>query len=372
MKIHALSLTLSCLLLASACQKNATDDLCIPTAQIEMLDAQLQANLATELKGYTYLITKDGQVQRTHSKGEARSPQDGFQPWNEFQKMHIASISKTITTVATLRLLKLKGLSPDEKIYKYLPPDWEIGPNVQYLSFRDLMSHRAGFLDKINSAPTLSTKYDGLKIMVANGTNGLKTRQYSNVHHALLRIILPVLIDYPHTSATTYDEALTARRYEEIVKSLVFDPLGIQAALLDDDPQTGVLAYSAASDPHGTYESFDYRLESGGYGWVLSARDVATFWSYLWHSDELLDEAQRQDMRGSEMGLWNSGDAKGGRYYCKLGGWFRTVHGAEHWLRCAAVEFPDGTAVVLFTNAPSSRGLRPLIVEAYEQSFGCF
>lgn len=373
MKTHALVPTLSfLLLLASACKKSTINDLCIPAAQLETLDAKLQANLATELKGYTYLIMKNGQVQRTHSEGDARSPQDGFQPWDEFQKMHIASISKTITTVATLRLLKMKGLSSSDKIYEYLPPDWEIGPNVQDLSFGELMSHRVGFIDKINGAPTLSTEYDGLKTMVANGTNGLNTRQYSNVHHALLRIILPVLLDYPHASASVYDEVSTARRYEQIVKSLVFNPLNIEAELFEDDPNGGVLAYSSASDPDGTFESFDYRLQSGAYGWVLSARDVAKFWAYLWHSDILLDQKQRQEMRDIEMGLWNSGDVKNGRYYCKLGGWFRVKHGAEHWLRSAAVEFPDGTAVVLFTNSPSSRGLRSMIVEAYEESLECF
>ncbi len=363
---------IACLLSTSACKKTATDDVCIPGLNLEVFDAQLRSNLNTGLKGYTYLIMKDGQVKYTYSDGHARSPQDGLQPWDEFQKMHVASISKTITTVATLRLLKMKGLDPSEKIYKYLPPDWQIGPNVQSLTFSDLMSHRAGFLDKINDAPTLSTEYDGLKIMVANGANGMKSRIYSNVHHALLRIILPVLWDYPNNSAPIYNEDYTARRYEQIVNELVFNPLGIQASLFDNDPNGGVLAYSSASDPDGAFETFDYRKKAGGYGWVLSARDVAKFWAYLWHSDELLDEEQRQQMRDTEMGLWNSGNSNGGRYYCKLGGWFTTVNGLEHWLRSAAVEFPDGTAVVLFVNSTSSKGLRDIIVEAYEKSFGCF
>ncbi len=376
MKLHALSLLLSTLLLlGSACQKTATDELCTPSLNLEEFDTQLQQELNIGLKGYTYLIMKDGQLKYTHSEGYARSPEDGNQPWNEFQKMHVASISKTITTVAALRLLKAKGLDANEKIYKYLPPDWTFNDPFKNLTFEDLMSQRTGF-HKILALPPntdLSCKYDTLKALVADGVNGFKTRKYSNAHHALLRIILPVLETYPHTSGITFDENYTARRYEEIVQALVFDPLDIEASLFDDDRHAGVLAYSSQLDPDGLFETFDYSLVAGGFGWVLSAYDLAKFWAYLWHSF-LLDEDQLQAMRDAEMGLWNSGNTNGGRYYCKLGGWAAKQHaqGPKHWLRSAAVEFPNGTAVILFANSPSYSSLRKFIIEAYENAFGCF
>ncbi|MDQ7040513.1 MAG: serine hydrolase domain-containing protein [Rhodothermus sp.] len=284
-----LASALLCMLLFTACQDLISDNLCLPGIDLEKLHTQLKQELPSGLKGYTYLIMKNGQVKFTRSKGYARSPSDGLQYWDEFQKMHVASISKTITTVATMRLLKVKGLSLDEKFSKYLPPDWEIGRNVSSLSFRDLMSHRTGFLDVVNEDTTrsqrsglardaqfldvvnedttLSTVYDRLNTMVARGANGMKTRKYSNVHHALLRIILPILEDHPYTGGAIYDEARTARRYEQIVKLQVFVPLGIGgAALQDNDPNAGVLAYSSASDLSGVFETFDYRLRAGGYG----------------------------------------------------------------------------------------------------------
>ncbi len=373
MKTSAIHLVIACtaLLLATSCTKTS-DDLCIPGIDLEVFDSELHAGMPSELKGYAYLIMKNGQVQYVRADGHARSPQDGLQPWDEHQQMHVASISKTISTVATLRLLQMKGLSVDEPIYKYLPGDWAIGDNVQHITFRELMRHQAAFLDVVNEEPTLSTTYDGLKAMVAHGASIWKKRKYSNVHHALLRIILPVLWDYPNSSTSIYDEDYTARRYEEIVRQLVFDPIGISAALKDDDPEGGVLAYSSATDPEGTFETFDYTKTAGGYGWVLSPHDLAKFWAYLWHSDELLDETQRSLMRQHHLGLWNSGETVTGNYYCKLGGWYRTENGQEHWLRSAAVEFSDGTAVVLFANSPSAKGLRDLIVEAYEKAYGCF
>lgn len=369
--ICSFALAMLALLLTTSCTK-PEDDLCIPSIDLEVFDSQLRSNLPSGLKGYTYLIMKNGQVQFVHSEGYARSPEDGLQHWDEHQKMHVASISKTITTVATLRLLQMKGLTVDEPIYKYLPGDWSLGSNVQSVTFRDLMRHQAAFLDVLNEAPELSTTYDGLKAMVAHGVSTWRKRKYSNVHHALLRVILPILWDAPNTSTAIYDEDYTARRYEQIVRQLVFGPLGISAELKDDDPDGGVLAYGSATDPEGTFETFDYSKTAGGYGWVLSAYDLAKFWAYLWHSDELLDDSQRSLMRKYHLGLWNSGETVTGDYYCKLGGWYRTINGQEHWLRSAAVEFSDGTAVVLFANSPSSRGLRDIIIEAYEKAYGCF
>ncbi len=375
MKAHSffLILTTGMTLLTSACQKTASDDLCAPSLNLEVFDSQLRSNLQTGLKGYTYLIMRDGQVKFTHSEGHARSPQDGLQPWDEFQTMHVASISKTISTVAALRLLKMKGLEPTEPIYKWLPPDWEIGNNVKNITFSDLMSHRTGFQMVLKKDSTLSTTYLGLKKLIAEGANTMKTRKYSNVHHALLRIILPLVADYPDISRYVGNENLYAQRYEQLVNQLVFQPLGITASLKDDDPNGGVLAYSSASDPSGEFETFNYQQTAGGYGWVLSARDLAKFWAYLWHSEVLLDESQRDYMKWKELGLYNSGDFSHGRYYCKLGGWFRKPEGdLEHWLRSAAIEFSDGTAVILFVNSPSSKGLRETILDAYEKSFGCF
>ncbi len=372
MKTRVIHLAIACLGLLLALPSCKKDELCTPSLNLEVFDSQLRTSIPSGLKGYTYLIMKDGKVYYTHSEGYARSPQDGLQHWDELQKMHVASISKTITTVATLRLLKQKGISPEEPIASFLPPDWHIGPYVDQISFRDLMRHKAGFLGVIDEAEYLSTSWTGLKTMVAHGANGFKTRKYSNVHHALLRVILPVLWNYPHSSVVSYDENYTAMRYEQIVNELVFDPLGISADLKDDDPNGGVLAYSSATDFTGEFELFNYTQKAGGYGWVLSARDLAKFWAYLWHSDLLLDDTQRDYMRTYYLGLWNSGETVNGTYYCKLGGWFINRNGQEHWLRSAAIEFPDGTGVVLFVNSPSSRGLRTAIVEAYENSFGCF
>lgn len=373
MKSHFLLLCSSAILaLTSACKKTATDDLCTPSLNIEVLDSQLRTNLNVGLKGYTYIM-KDGQVKITNSAGYARTPQDGLQHWDEFQKMHVASISKTISTVAALRLLKMKGLSVEEKIYKFLPSDWQLGNGVEYLTFSDLMSHRTGWMDVIYESDDLSADFDGLKKMVANGTTGTKWRKYSNVNHALLRVILPKLADYPNNSGVVYDAQTTARRYETIVKHLVFEPLGIEAALFDNDPNAGVLAYSSGSDLKGELETFDYRMTAGGDGWVFSAYDLAKFWAYLWHSNVLIDDSQRATMKDKELGLFDSDyTSNQQKYYCKRGDWLRIVNEEKHWLRSIAVEFPDGTAVVLFVNSPHSKSLKDIIVDSYEKSIGCF
>ncbi len=359
------------LLSFAACQKTATDELCDPNSiNIEQFDQNLQKELDRCAKGYTYVIMQNGKVIATRSEGAARSFTDGYEAWSTNQKMHIASISKTITTVATLRVLEMKGLSPEAKIADFLPPHWSRGPAIEYIDFRDLLSHRTGLLERGTQSGS-ATRYDSLRMYVAIGANGFKTRRYANSHHALMRVILPVLWDYPNISGRIYDEAYTNQRYEEIVQQVVFAPLGIEAALNFDHLSNGVLAYISCGDEDGLGKLANYQSTAGGFGWVMSANDLAKFWAYLWHSESLITASSRAEMYDYEMGLYNSGNAfTGDRYWCKLGGW---NFGNSHWLRSGAFAYQDGTGLILFVNSKTEgEGFRDMVNRAYEASFGCF
>ena len=57
----------------------------------------------------------------------------------------IASVTKTVTAVATLQLLEANDLTVTAKIAPWLPSDWVKGPGIAQLTFRDLMQHKTGF-----------------------------------------------------------------------------------------------------------------------------------------------------------------------------------------------------------------------------------
>ena len=46
-------------------------------------------------------------------------------------RFNIASVSKTITAAAVLKLLNDKGISVDTTVYNYLPTDWKLGNNFK-------------------------------------------------------------------------------------------------------------------------------------------------------------------------------------------------------------------------------------------------
>ena len=59
--------------------------------------------------------------------------------------VNVASAGKMFTTIAVLKSLARRHLSVDSRIWPFLPPDWVKGPGVDTLTFRDLLTHRAGF-----------------------------------------------------------------------------------------------------------------------------------------------------------------------------------------------------------------------------------
>jgi CubicO group peptidase (beta-lactamase class C family) len=95
--------------------------------------------------GYAVQIRKDFETIHTHYRGMSRSRPDGFRRWARDTKMHVGSVSKFITAVAMVRMLSDHGLSLDDKIAPFLPSYWEVGNNIDEITFRQLLSHHSGF-----------------------------------------------------------------------------------------------------------------------------------------------------------------------------------------------------------------------------------
>ena len=58
--------------------------------------------------------------------------------------MHVASLSKIVTAIAMTRLLGEAGIPPSTPIIDYLPGYWVKGPNVDQITFADLLTHTCG------------------------------------------------------------------------------------------------------------------------------------------------------------------------------------------------------------------------------------
>ena len=357
-------------LLTSCSNRN---DISLCDNEVSILDIDLfEKNLKAELTahnpmGYSYVISKKGQVVLTGNAGKARSVNDGNLPMTTNTVMHIASVSKTITTAAVLKLLEAEGLTPDDKFYPYLPPHWTIAESTKLLSFEDLLLHRVWYPFQGDG----SVKYDSIRAYVMRGLKTSIPEKYTNLNHSVLRVIISGLWDKyrPSAGSTGYDEAFTASVYEKYIQEEIFQPLNITGTLNTLGNNQVALAYTDANDNTGEFGPDDFRLVAGAYGWQLSVLETAKFWAYLWFSNDILSEQNKTLMKNNAYGLWNTITGEHGKYYGKAGGWFRNKNGKEHWYKTFVILYPDDVQVSLFINSNTSKSLARMLRDAYDASF---
>src|SRR5246500_5494079 len=152
--------------------------------------AALNAALAGNTAGYVMQLRQHGKPIASAQSGWAKEPSDGSESWAQNVRMHIASCSKLITAIAMTRTLAAHNLPASTPIIDYLPTYWAKGPNIEKITFAQLMTHKSGF--RVTGSDTF---YSIMKAQVAAGvTNAnLGVYSYQNMNFSLCRILLPVM-----------------------------------------------------------------------------------------------------------------------------------------------------------------------------------
>ncbi|WP_422860689.1 serine hydrolase domain-containing protein [Flagellimonas sp. S174] len=126
----------------------------------------------------------------------------------------LASIGKTYTAVAVLKLIEEGKLSLDDKIKEYLPQEIVDGiPNAQEVTIRQLLGHTSGF-HNYNRHPVLNELYltGKLRLDTLTHLNALRryaygvyphtkpvgTYQYSSTNYLLLTMIMDSILPEGH------------------------------------------------------------------------------------------------------------------------------------------------------------------------------
>lgn len=370
-------ITLSLLLLLAACSTDEEPPAPTPNPPVseepvlptDPLAAQLESRLRDQVMGFAYVILRNGEVAVKGGGGLARNDTDGRLPMSTDLPMHIASISKWVTTVATLSLLERHEISFDEPVAPYFPADWVLGPGISSLSFMDLLAQRGGF-NQYGSNSFNANQYDSLKQIVQNGAEAIRVKLYNNNHHALFRVILPVLRDQIEAREAQYTPVTTGLAYEEIVQTLLFDPYQIEADLTASSVSQLIRAYADKSDTgQGLGLQLDFTQVGGAYGWHISADDLAEIWRAAWYTEVLINEETRAAMTSNTAGLFETRDGTHGRYYMKDGAWWYSNE-PQRQLQTIAAHFPDATDVIIYINSAldSNGWLGSLVIQAYEDS----
>ncbi|MCU7693425.1 serine hydrolase domain-containing protein [Haoranjiania flava] len=132
--------------------------------------------------------------------------------------LHLASISKTFTGVALLRLFEQGRVSLDDTIQKFFPMLPYHGVTV-----RDLLSHRSGIpnylyvMDKGWDKKKLASNMDIINFMVDNkvpkAANPNRVFQYCNTNYIILASII---------------EQITKQNFPDYMRDSIFLPLGMK------------------------------------------------------------------------------------------------------------------------------------------------
>ncbi|HEX7027696.1 MAG TPA: serine hydrolase [Gammaproteobacteria bacterium] len=295
----------------------------------EWMGAYIDNELQNHVVGYAYVINGGGAPQHWNADGYAQTPEDGNLDMSIYTRSFVASVTKQITSVATVKILDAAGLSIDTYIKDYLPAGWAKGNGVNSLKFRHLLTHSTGWGQLWNTLTEEEQEdwnngWDGLKYVVSLDAAPGSAYSYKNANTALLRVLIPQIWvqmgGAPYTEVTEGNHDLIYLAY---VQNNIFEPAGIyNVACWMQSGEEEALAYSFDhADTGGIEHEIHLGEGCGGHaGLRLSAYELAKYLAYLRHSDEIVTLSQLSLINSQALGWDYADDGK----YTKSGGWFST------------------------------------------------
>jgi CubicO group peptidase (beta-lactamase class C family) len=259
----------------TACQKGSIDldRVCDDSGCISLskFASNIDQALAGQTVGYVSIV---GALAHLKEYGQARTSADApARAMAADLPMNMASVSKVLTTIGVLQSLAAHNLTIDSKISGYLPPDWNIGPNINTISFKDLLTHSSGFrVDGDGS----KTTYDVLKTQIDTGVTlaDKAVPTYNNLNFAIFRELLPFMEGFNDPGEPTRATA-TANFYVNYMKTHVFNPVGATYAECKPTGQPNqLLVYAGPGTNASGTAGGDWKASCGGGGWVVSPADL--------------------------------------------------------------------------------------------------
>lgn len=199
------------------------------------------------------LVAKEGNI--IFEKYKGFNPLGSTDSVNANTPFHLASVSKTFTAMAVLKMWQDSLLNIDDELSKYLP-----GFNYPGVTIRSLLNHRSGlpnyvhFVDKTNWKDSTSLSNQHIFDILVTQKNSLenigspdKHFTYCNTNYALLALLI---------------EKVSGKTYPAYMKQQVFDPLGMinsfvytkadsSARTMSYDWKGGPMAYGNLEEIYG-------------------------------------------------------------------------------------------------------------------------
>lgn len=332
------------------------------TFDILLFDKLLTQNLAGKSVGLAYAVATDQGMKTIGGLGFFRTAADApAQKASAMERLYVASMNKTITATALIKLLDEKKVSLDSPIWKWLPLNWKRGPGIDQITFRQLLTHQTRF-----TAKTWWEYYPDLQAVIAAGATD-KDIVYRNTNFNLMRVIIACMNGFLPGSNDQKNSEETARIYREYVQQTVFNKCLIaDAPYKEEAADNPVLNYPMPDQGKKGYLSSDLTLNCGAQGIRLSALEYTKFLTYLLKTDNILNAQQRQRMLDGQLGLF-SFDTPRGKVY-NHGGYMPEA-GNGGGFSGAWYVFPGDIRVVVLCNSEFKGDMTGIVASCYNQSW---
>jgi CubicO group peptidase (beta-lactamase class C family) len=192
-----------------------------------------------------FLVAKNSQIIYSKSVGYANL--DKRIKLTDTTAIHVASISKTATSLAVLRLCDQQKIDLDKRVVDYLN-DFPFNE----IRVRDLLTHRSGlphyhyFTDHYTNRTWYLTNKDVLKLMVKHKIQlNFKPNtkfSYCNTNFMVLALIV---------------EQVTGKKFPKAMKQLIFEPLKMKNTFILDRKSL-FNQVSQSYDPRERFKEFTY------------------------------------------------------------------------------------------------------------------
>jgi CubicO group peptidase (beta-lactamase class C family) len=335
----------------SSAGRVCTPRACISLSQLaDSINAQLKGNVA----GYVALIGRSKAVSSGLARTAADPPKLAMGP---DVMVNVASVGKMFTTIAVLKSLARHHLSIDARISPFLPPDWVKGPGVDTITFRDLLTHRAGF--RVDSGRVFETD-NAAREQIRQGIQLVdkNVADYNNIDFTIFRDLLPFMEGAPDPGPAVR-AAAADRLFLAYVQRQVSDPAGVKDATCSP-VRDAVLMYpppAAGTAPGRPAQVGPSACAAGG--WFMTPASMLRVLDGLISGNTLLSSSQRQQMNDNCLG-WDCSVTSQANYRGKDGDIFDGAAGLHIFFGILAGTIP----VVVTTNSDPGKPLSAIIQTA--------
>jgi CubicO group peptidase (beta-lactamase class C family) len=322
------------------------------------ISASLWNTLKPYAMGFTYSVGKNGEPLGYGAQGLGRVAGNGAStnlPLNTLSRMHLASVSKTLSGAAWAVYNDQSGIDFDQPFWPWVSHRFPFADeDVKLMTFRQLLSHRGGFTDAQYYDACEPPLAVSVSVVLEIGPyEPLGEGDYTNSSTCIGRLLL---------------EELTGVPYVQWVTTHVLSPSGAHdttPTVLQSSTET--LYYGNGGEPIEEYgfddifENFldDYNNVVSAWGWYSSSRDLLNYLLALRNGD-IVSEAAMNEMFTTEMGFFDI-QTDGGTGYWHNGAWGGTyyVGGKEVTAGVAtvAMHLPKGIDLVLLVNTQDINAL---------------